>query len=119
MSLRVPSDMVRFWSSTKTTDWPADGRVTRYNTEIWNDEELTIPTDLSGVNIFAIIRDDLLYGEVLSRTARTRLGNNVVEFTLPASITPRIGDWKMEFWLYKNSVILGITHHEDFNVMDM
>jgi hypothetical protein len=77
--------------------------------------------DLTGKQIQVVLSEDFPYTRILTRDvtiAPDQVTNKgAFEFVFQSGQLPATGEWKIEVMMKNQNQQVGITHHEDFNVI--
>lgn len=107
--------MKMFWSERPDTVWKKNDTITMFESAIYEDEAHTIPFDLQGMQVKAVIRSDNDFS-VKFETNVTLKNKERFEFKFKTKEIPDIGLWKIEFFITQGNEEIGMTHHDDFDV---
>ena len=109
-----------FWLEYTDTTWIKDDTTTTFVGTIYRDEALTLKKDLTGIVARAIISIDAPYfdkgsKEVTNHNQTINRGEFHLKFNV--GVINEIGLFKIEVRLFEDGSAIGITHHEDFEVI--
>ena len=107
--------MEEYWLSHNRAFWNVGNTSKKFTGTIHTNEARTTELDLSDKEVRVLIREDYPVTELMSKVV-TITRRNSIEFTFTESEIPEIGEWKVELIILKDGEIIGMTHHEDFDV---
>ena len=106
----------QYWLKYTQTEWNKDDTTTKFTGSVHNTEARESVIDFTGLVVEVAIRSDAEKVEqVRKEVTLTEKGS--FEFVFDTDTVPKIGKWKIEIFLLRDDELIGITHHEDFNVI--
>ena len=109
--------MQKYWLKYTQSDWDEYDTTTKFTGSVHTSEAKESVLDFTGLVIEAAIRSDAERVEqVRKEVTFTEKGS--FEFVFSTDTVPEIGLWKIEIFLFEDAELIGITHHEDFNVIE-
>lgn len=105
-----------FWAESPATLWVKRDTVCIFKSAIYEDKAHTIPFDLQGMQVKVSIRSDEDYS-VKFETNVTLKNQEKFEFRFRTNEIPDIGLWKIEFFITQGGTEIGMTHHDDFDII--
>ena len=110
-----------FWLKYTDATWLDSDTTTVFRGRIARNEAKDDFADLTGVQVQVILSRDFPYLRTLTRDvtiAPDQVSNKgAFQFTFLTGELPVIGLWKIEVMMKTNGNQIGITHHEDFDVV--
>jgi len=111
----------KFWLKYTQFSWSDNDLVTIFRGRIARNEAKNDFADLTGVLVQVILSQDFPYNRILTRNV-TIAPNQVTnkgafEFVFVTGELPTVGRWKIEVMMKTGGNQIGITHHEDFDIV--
>ena len=110
-----------FWLKYTDFSWLDNDTTTVFRGRIARNPAKDNFSDLTGIRVQVILSQDYPYNRILTRDV-TIAPNQVTnkgafQFTFLTGELPTVGEWKIEVMMKTGGNQIGITHHEDFDIV--
>jgi len=122
MSLRNPHITKRpdIWVVPSETDYKKEDNIKNYTYQIFANEELTKPRDITNDNISIVISQDYPYTEKSVINVKSKIidgTRGLIEVNFDKKDIEELGEWKLECFITDGRT-RQYSHHIDFNVVE-
>lgn len=106
-----------YWLKWDRLPWKENDIITKFVGTICTNEEKTEFLNIRNKYIKVVILIDYSSKELMSKVVTTTEDEGSFEFLFTQEESQPLGEWKIEVYgLDKDGEIIGMTHHDDFNV---